>query len=158
MKVEKTFDDFFRSLGLAITICTLIVFFGKIITDYYFFYIIFYLTATVLLLTFLSWYRHRGKVKILRNKRIREGSGLTTKEQISKEDHDVNQILGMIEQKKIEKEQMNRASYSSFDSEGSPKVSDGVIRSKRRSRRKIPIMPSCWSTDRVYLELIKEIC
>ena len=57
MKIDKGFDSFFQSIGMCITSCTLVVAIGKMLTPYYFYYIILFLMILVATLSYIDHQR-----------------------------------------------------------------------------------------------------
>lgn len=64
-RVGKTYDDLFQSLGIAICTCTLLVTIGKLISCYYFVYIV---IGSVLIITTLSYYDYKEWQELNTNK------------------------------------------------------------------------------------------
>ena len=75
MKLDKTFQGFLNSFGIAIITCTLIVSIGKYITPYYFFYSITSLLIILIILTSYNYYIY--KVEISSLKQAREEKRIT---------------------------------------------------------------------------------
>ena len=55
-KLDRSYDGFFNYLGFAVILCTLLVSVGKLITCYYFFYIITLLILILISLTIFDYY------------------------------------------------------------------------------------------------------
>ena len=58
-KLDRTFEDFFTSLGMGVAACTIIVCVGKLLTQHFFYFIILILLATFLVTCLLTY---NGKV------------------------------------------------------------------------------------------------
>ena len=66
MKTDRSYEDFFSSLGVALIICTLIVSIGKLITQYYFCYIIICSLLIIISLMVYDYYKYKRESKQLK--------------------------------------------------------------------------------------------
>lgn len=70
MKVDKSFDDFFVSFGVAIVTCTLLVSLGKLISYYYFIYISLSFLVLIVSLAVYEYYTNMIKQDEAREKQL----------------------------------------------------------------------------------------
>ena len=54
-KLDRTFEDFFTSLGMGVAACTIIVCVGKLLTQHFFHFIILILLVTLLATWLLTY-------------------------------------------------------------------------------------------------------
>ena len=59
IKLDRTYDDIFSSLGYALITCTILVSIGKLITYYYFFYIFSFSLSIIISLIIYDYYTYK---------------------------------------------------------------------------------------------------
>ena len=91
MKIDESYEDFFYSLGVALIICTLFVSIGKLITDYYFLYVVICSLLIIVSLTIYDYRRHKVELQSL--KKVRKQHRLSARKLVTSTKNAVKSIV-----------------------------------------------------------------